>query len=128
MLDFNSDKSIYIQVADLVEREILLGNLKEEDQAPSTNEFAKVYEINPATARKGLNLLVDEGILYKKRGLGMFVGPGARKKILKKRQEHFFQEYLPNFIREGMSLEISKEEIIQYIEEYEGGSDLDRDK
>ena len=89
MLDLSSDKSIYVQIAESIENEILLGNLKEEDQAPSTNQFAKVYQINPATAGKGLNLLVEEGILYKKRGLGMFVAEGARKKILKKRQGIF---------------------------------------
>ncbi|WIV12445.1 GntR family transcriptional regulator [Proteiniborus sp. MB09-C3] len=115
MLDLSSDKSIYIQIAEIIENEILLGSLKEEEQAPSTNQFAKVYQINPATARKGLNILVDEEILYKKRGLGMFVAEGARKKILKKRQSTFFQEILPEIIREAHRLEISIEEISDYI-------------
>lgn len=118
MLDLNSDKSIYVQIAELIENEILLGNLKEEDQAPSTNQFAKVYQINPATARKGLNILVDEEILYKKRGLGMFVSEGARKKILKKRQNTFFQEVIPEIIREADRLEISIKEILDYILKY----------
>jgi DNA-binding transcriptional regulator YhcF (GntR family) len=93
LLDLSSDKSIYIQIAESIENEILLGNLKEEEQAPSTNQFAKAYQINPATAGKGLNLLVDEGILYKKRGIGMFVAKGAREKILKKRQIAFLMKY-----------------------------------
>lgn len=121
MLDLNSDKSIYIQIAELIENDILLANLKEEDQAPSTNQFAKVYNINPATARKGLNILVDEDILYKKRGMGMFVSPGARKKILKKRQNTFFKDILPEIITEGNRLEISVEEIIKFIKDFEGG-------
>ena len=121
MLDLNSDKSIYIQIADLIENDILLGNLKEEDQAPSTNQFAKVYNINPATARKGLNILVDEDILYKKRGMGMFVSPGARKKILKKRQNTFFKEILPEIITEANRLEIAVEEIVKFIEDFKGG-------
>lgn len=121
MLDLNSDKSIYIQIAELIENEILLGNLKEEDQAPSTNQFAKVYNINPATARKGLNILVDEDILYKKRGMGMFVAPGARKKILKKRQNTFFKDILPEIIKEANRLEIPAEEIINVIKDYKGG-------
>lgn len=120
MLDLNSDKSIYIQIAEIIENDILLENLGEEEQAPSTNEFAKVYNINPATARKGLNILVDEGILYKKRGLGMFVSPKARKNILKKRQGSFFNERLPEIIREAKRLEISEEEIIKYIEKFKG--------
>lgn len=121
LLDLNSDKSIYIQIAELIENEILLGNLKEEDQAPSTNQFAKIYQINPATARKGLNILVDEGILYKKRGLGMFVAEGARKKIIKKRQLSFFKEILPEVIMEANRLEITLDELIDYIKELKGG-------
>lgn len=119
MLDLNSDKSIYVQIAETIENEILSGNLKEEDQAPSTNQFAKIYQINPATAGKGLNLLVEEGILYKKRGLGMFVSPGARKSVLKKRQAAFLEETLPEIIAEAKRLEISTEEIIEYIEKSE---------
>ena len=121
MLDLNSDKSIYIQIAELIENDILQSNLKEEDQAPSTNKVAKVYNINPETARKGLNILVDEDILYKKRGMGMFVSPGARKKILKKRQNTFFKDILPDILTEAHRLEISKKEVIKVIEDFKGG-------
>lgn len=118
MLDLSSDKSIYVQIAETIENEILLGNLKEGDQAPSTNQFAKVYQINPATAGKGLNILVEEEILFKKRGLGMFVAEGARGKILGKRQENFFWEKIPELIREAQRLELDKDEIIRVIKEY----------
>lgn len=121
MLDSSSDKSIYIQIAEIIENDILLGNLKEEEQAPSTNEFAKVYQINPATARKGINILVDEGILYKKRGIGMFVEEGARKKIVKKRQSSFFEEILPEILTEADRLEIRVDEIIDYMKKLRGG-------
>lgn len=121
MLELNSDKSIYVQIAENIENEILSGNLREDDQAPSTNQFAKIYQINPATAGKGLNLLVEEGILYKKRGLGMFVAEKAKKKILKKRQITFFKEILPGIITEAKRLEISAEDIINYIENRERG-------
>lgn len=121
MIDINSDKSIYIQISEAIENEILIGNLQEEEQAPSTNQFAKVYQINPATAGKGLNLLVEEEILYKKRGIGMFVALGAKKKILKKRQKNFFTEKLPEIIGEAQRLEISTKELINFIVEYEGG-------
>lgn len=122
MLDLSSDKSIYVQIAESVENEILLNNLLEGDQAPSTNQFAKVYQINPATARKGLNLLVEEEILYKKRGLGMFVAQGAKKKILKKRQNYFFEAILPEIVKEARRLEITAAEIIDYIQKIEGGN------
>lgn len=120
MLDLSSDKSIYIQIAEMIENHIILGSLKEEDQAPSTNEFARIYQINPATARKGLNLLVDEGILYKKRGLGMFVAEGARQKILMKRQVSFLADTLPEVIREANRLEIDIKELIGHIKELGG--------
>lgn len=119
MLNLDSDKSIYVQIAEIIENDILNGNLRSQEQAPSTNEFAKIYNINPATARKGLNILVDEGILYKKRGMGMFVKDDGRHKILKKRQELFFQEILPQTIREAKILEINKDQIIKYIQEEE---------
>ena len=121
MIDINSDKSIYIQISEIIENDILLENLREDEQPPSTNEFAKIYQINPATARKGINILVEEGILYKKRGLGMFVSVGGREKILKKRQSSFFKERLPEIIREAERLEISEAEIIKYIEEFKEG-------
>ena len=115
-----SNKSIYIQIAEMIENEIILGNLKEDEQAPSTNQFAKIYNINPATAGKGLNLLVEEEILYKKRGIGMFVSVGAREKIIKKRQNTFYKEILPQIIEEANRLEISLDEIIDHIKELQG--------
>lgn len=118
MLDLDSDKSIYIQIAEIIENDILAENLKAEEQAPSTNEFAKVYNINPATARKGLNMLVDEGILYKKRGIGMFVTKEGREKIIKKRQDMFFKERLPEIMMEAERLEIKREDIKKYIENF----------
>ena len=121
MLDLNSDKSIYVQISEIIENEILIGNLKEDEQAPSTNQFAHIYNINPATARKGLNLLVEKDILYKKRGLGMFVAQGARKKIISKRQSIFYEEVLPRVMEEADRLEISLDEIIYNIKKFKGG-------
>ena len=105
----------------MIENEVLIGNLKEDEQAPSTNEFAKVYNINPATARKGLNILVDEGVLYKKRGMGMFVTPDGRRKILRKRQDEFFNLKLPEIILEAKRLEISIEDIVSHINDSKEG-------
>ena len=71
------EKSIYLQISEMIENDILRGILLEEERVPSTNELSKLYAINPATAAKGINILVDAGILYKKRGIGMFVSEGA---------------------------------------------------
>lgn len=83
------EKSIYIQIKEMIENDILRDILLEEERVPSTNELAKLFSINPATAAKGVNLLVDEGTLYKKRGIGMFVSAGAKKTIMEKRKNIF---------------------------------------
>lgn len=115
------EKSIYIQIKEMIEKDILRDILLEEERVPSTNELAKLYAINPATAAKGVNLLVDEGILYKKRGIGMFVATGAKKMIVKKRKESFYDTYVRSLILEAGSLGITKEELIRMIEESKDG-------
>ena len=111
----NQEKSIYIQIKEMIETGILRDILLEEERVPSTNELAKLYAINPATAAKGVNLLVDEGILYKKRGIGMFVAEGAKKTIQKRRKENFFETYIQGMLTEAASLGITKEDLIDMI-------------
>mgnify|MGYP000565671029 FL=1 len=118
------EKSIYIQIKEMIESDILRDILLEEERVPSTNELAKLYAINPATAAKGVNLLVDEGILYKKRGIGMFVAEGAKEQIMKKRKEHFYDDYIKSLLAEARNLGITKQELITMIEESaEGGNE-----
>ena len=76
-LDLDGDKPIYVQMAEWIEENILSGTFPEETQIPSTTDISAQYKINPATALKGVNILVDKGIIYKKRGLGMFVSKGT---------------------------------------------------
>ena len=110
------EKSIYIQIKEMIENNILRDILLEEERVPSTNELAKLYAINPATAAKGVNLLVDEGILYKKRGIGMFVAAGAKEAIRTKRKEKFFDDYVKGLLTEAASLGISREDLIRMIQ------------
>lgn len=110
------EKSIYIQIKEMIENDILRNILLEEERVPSTNELAKLYAINPATAAKGVNLLVDEEILYKKRGIGMFVATGAKRKIMEERKEHFYDDYVKSLLAEAASLGITKSELIDMIE------------
>ena len=112
-------KSIYLQISEMIETDILRGILLEEEQVPSTNELAKLYTINPATAAKGINLLVDEGILYKRRGIGMFVAPGARENILQKRRGAFARDHIVPLLAEARSLGITREELLDMIKERE---------
>ena len=118
------EKSIYIQIKEMIESDILRDILLEEERVPSTNELAKLYAINPATAAKGVNLLVDEGILYKKRGIGMFVAEGAKEQIMKKKKEHFYDDYIKSLMAEARNLGITKQELIAMIKESaEGGNE-----
>src|SRR5690625_2952891 len=93
-------RPLFIQIAETIEASILDGALAEEEQAPSTNELAAFHRVNAATAGKGLNLLVDRGILEKRRGLGTFVAPGAREKVRHERVEQFAQHYLEPLLDE----------------------------
>src|SRR5699024_6402167 len=119
----NQEKSIYLQIKEMIERDILRDILLEEERVPSTNELAKLYAINPATAAKGVNLLVDEGIVYKNRGIGMCVAAGAMEAIRKKRREHFFEDYVKDMLAEAANLGISKEELIEMIAWNQGGKE-----
>lgn len=111
----DDSRPIFQQIAERVEGDILDGILLEEGQVPSTNEFAAFYRINPATAAKGINLLVDEGILYKRRGIGMFVAPGAREAVRTKRREQFYQQYVRPLTTEARRLGLTGEQITELI-------------
>lgn len=110
----NIDKPIFIQIAEQLEDSIFTGIFPEETQIPSTNEISALLSINPHTVLKGMNVLVDEEIIYKKRGLGMFVKEGAVEKIRQKRQSQFYE--LSTLISEAIKLQMSKEDIISLIE------------
>ena len=110
------EKSIYLQIAEMIETDILRDILLEEERVPSTNELAKLYAINPATAAKGVNILVDEGVLYKKRGIGMFVSAGAKEAILSRRKNEFYDNYVKKLLEEAASIGLGKEEVIQVIQ------------
>lgn len=112
----NQEKSIYIQISEMIETDILRGILLEEERVPSTNELAKMYTINPATAAKGVNILVDSGILYKKRGIGMFVATGAKERITAARKESFKENYITALVREAKGLGLKKKDIVSMIE------------
>ena len=110
------EKSIYLQIAEMIETDILRDILLEEERVPSTNELAKLYAINPATAAKGVNILVDEGVLYKKRGIRMFVSAGAKEAILSRRKNEFYDNYVKKLLEEAASIGLGKEEVIQLIQ------------
>lgn len=116
-LDFNSEKPIFQQIAEGIEDAILTGAFPEESQIPSITEFSVRYTINPATALKGINLLVEEGMVYKKRGVGMFVSPGAAEQIRQKRRQSFYEKYLVPLACEAQRLGLSRDEVAAMLEQ-----------
>ena len=111
----SKEKSIYIQISEMIENDILRDILLEEEKVPSTNDLARMYTINPATAAKGVNILVDTGVLYKKRGIGMFVSAGAKEMIMKRRKAEFYENFVRAIVDEAVSLGITKEDLIKMI-------------
>ena len=107
------DKPIFIQIAEQLEDSIFTGTFPEETKIPSTNEISVLLNINPHTVLKGMNLLVDEEVIYK---LGMYVREGAVERIRRKRQGQFFSQYVASMVREAVKLEMSKEELMRLIE------------
>lgn len=120
-ISFDSNKPIFIQIREKIEDQIVNDQLKEEEQAPSTNQLVSFYKINHATVTKGVNQLVDEGILYKKRGIGMFVAPGAKQKLLEKRKDVFADDYVYPLVQEAVKLGITDTEVLEMIKKIKGG-------
>jgi GntR family transcriptional regulator len=116
LISFKDERPIFIQIAEGIEDAILSGAFPEESQIPSTTEISVSYKINPATALKGINILVDTGVIYKKRGIGMFVSTGAINKLTEKRKEQFFENYITKLISEAKRLKITENDIISMIE------------
>ena len=114
-LDSSIEKPIFIQLAEAVEDNILKGIYAEETQIPSTTEVSLALKVNPATINRGVNLLVDEGIIYKKRGVGMFVSSGARAKILARRKQAFYESFLLPLLEEASNLGFSRQDVLDML-------------
>lgn len=108
---------LFAQVAERLAAEIADGGLAEGERVPSTNELAAFYRINPATAAKGINLLADEELLEKRRGIGMFVADGARKRLLARRRAEFAERYIAPMLAEADRLGIGEGELTGLIRE-----------
>lgn len=112
---FDGPEPIYLQIAAYLREQILDGTLAAGDQVMSTTQFATTYRINPATAGKGLALLVDEGLLEKRRGLGTFVAEGARERLIAERRGAYLDTVLAPALSEARTLGIAANEILDYV-------------
>lgn len=115
-LIFDEQKPIFLSVASWLEDDILAGVFAEESQIPSITEISVQYKINPATALKGVNVLAEAGLLYKKRGLGMFVAKEARQRLKQLRRQGFYGDFVIPLAREARRLGLSQAELTQMIE------------
>ena len=108
-------RPIFIQIAEQLASQIIDGSMAEEAQVPSINELAAFHRINPATALKGVTVLVDSGILYKRRGVGMFVSPGARDRLLADRRDAFRDDFVRPLVAQAKALGITEAQLTQMI-------------
>lgn len=119
IINSNSIKPIYIQISEWLENQILNGSIAADEKMYSQYQLAEMYNINPATAAKGLTVLLNEDILYKKRGLGMFVSPQAKELIFKKRKNETLKRMAEELITEARHLNVSEAELIELIKSIE---------
>ncbi|HCN60716.1 MULTISPECIES: GntR family transcriptional regulator [Mammaliicoccus] len=111
----NDDTPIFLQIADMIKDDLVEGLLSEGEQIPSTTELSNFYNINRATAQKGIALLMDEGIVTKRRGIGVFIAEDARDKLVNTRMQDFSNTYIQNMVKEAKRLNINKEELIRRV-------------
>ncbi|HCM88978.1 MULTISPECIES: GntR family transcriptional regulator [Vagococcus] len=114
--NYTGDKPLFQQVADQINEGILNGAYQEGAQIPSTTEISKVYQINPATVLKGMNILVEQELIEKKRGIGMFVLQGAKEKVMTMKKEEFLNQDVHQIIEEAKKLNISLDELKTILE------------
>ena len=117
---FDDRSPIYHQIAEAIKNDILSGELGADEQVMSTNQYAAYYRINPATAAKGFQQLVDEGVLYKRRGIGMFVSPDARDTLLAQRRERFFAAVVEPMVAEARVIGIPLDDVVARIQLLKG--------
>jgi GntR family transcriptional regulator len=117
MAGLDEGAPLFVQIAGRLADEIADGGLAEGGQVPSTNELAAYYRINPATAAKGIAMLTDDGLVEKRRGIGMFVAAGARGRLLAERRKQFAERYMEPLVAEASRLGIGADELVALIRE-----------
>ena len=116
MAGLDQGTPLFVQIAERLAEDIADGGLAEGERVPSTNELAAYYQINPATAAKGINMLAADGLLEKRRGIGMFVADGARNRLLEDRRKRFAERHIDPLVAEASRLGIDADELIALIQ------------
>lgn len=113
---FTGGEPIYVQIASQLEDAVFTGVFAEGERIPSTTEISRDFHINPATVLKGMNILVEAGLIEKRRGIGMFVSQGAREGLMEKRRQLFYRDYVDSMISEAKKLGLTKDSLQEMIE------------
>lgn len=121
MQPFDESRPIYLQIKERIEEQIVNDQLQEDEQIPSFVQLVNFYRINHLTISKGIHLLVEDGILYKKRGLGMFVAKGAKQKLLQRRKDRFVEKFIDPLLKEAEHLGMTEEDVVYLIKQRKGG-------
>ena len=127
-INFDSVKPVYIQIAEAIEDDIIGGRLAEGGAAYSQLTLSRELNINPATAAKGINVLVGKGILEKQRGLSMVVAAGAVERLLKERREKNFRDIIANLVLEAKKIRLSENEVMGELKKYYKSLEVERDE
>lgn len=114
---WNDKEPIYLQLKDLIRDMILSGDLKEGDSLPSVRQVAMDYKVNPITVSKSYQILVEEELVEKKRGLGMFVQEGASRKLQFNENEQFINEDWPKILTKIKHLNVDTNQLINSLKE-----------
>ena len=112
-MEFNSNKSIYLQICDSVYERILCGELQPDERIPSVREYGAEIGVNPNTIMRSYEKLTMEGVIYNKRGIGYFTAADAREKVLEAQKKQFVDDELPQVVRRMKLLGISEEEFLK---------------
>ena len=115
-IDPGRDVPLFVQIAEQIEDDVFTGAYAEGDRVPSTNELAALLGINPHTVLKGMNILVNEGIIYKRRGMGMYVQTGAGEKVRAKRRNAFDERFVQALVAEAKKLGLTKQQVVDLVE------------
>ena len=117
-MNFKESKAIYLQIADRICDEILLGQYMEEERIPSVREYAAIVEVNANTVMRSYDYLQSQSVIYNKRGIGYFVATGAKELIRSLRKDIFLREEVEYFFRQIKTLDIPMEEITEMYQRF----------
>jgi len=115
MAPVNDSGPIFVQIADELADQVADGGLAEDGRLPSANDLAAFYRVNPATAARALTVLVEEGLAHKRRGVGMFVAPGARDRLVRRRRRQFADKYVRPLVAEAARLGVDQDELVTLV-------------